>query len=136
MCMWKESLARKINRQKVTIMQLIYKIGLILMLTFSAGAFAHGNVELESSSPSDNTMLMNAPESLTLTYSKPLRLMKVSLKGNETGDIDFDFTPTSEQQATYSWQLPALKADSYTVEWIAMGGDGHKMKSTFSFMVH
>ena len=57
-------------------------------------------------------------------------------KGNETGDIDFDFTPTSEQQATYSWQLPALKADSYTVEWIAIGGDGHKVKSTFSFMVH
>ena len=32
----------------VTIMQLIYKIGLILMLTFSAGAFAHGNESLKA----------------------------------------------------------------------------------------
>tara|TARA_B100002049_G_scaffold135863_1_gene100666 strand:+ start:366 stop:719 length:354 start_codon:yes stop_codon:yes gene_type:complete len=117
-------------------MQNILKIGLALMLMFSAGAIAHGDVMLESSSPSDNAMLMSAPEQLTLTYSKPLRLMKVSITGNEAGEVDFAFTPASGKQADYTWQLPVLKPDTYTVEWIAMGGDGHKMKATFSFMVH
>lgn len=117
-------------------MQLIYKIVLILMVTFSAGAIAHGDVKLKSSSPSDNAMLMSAPETLTLTYSKPLRLMKVSIKGNKTGDVDFDFTPSPKKQAAYTWQLPLLKPDTYTVKWIAMGGDGHKMKAQLSFMLH
>lgn len=117
-------------------MQLIYKISLALMLMFSAGATAHGDVKLESSSPSDNAMLMSAPEQLSLTYSNPLRLMKVSITGNETGEVDFAFRPTADKKAAYTWQLPALQPDTYTVEWIAMGADGHKMKATFSFMVH
>ena len=117
-------------------MKNILKVGLALILMFSAGAVAHGDVTLESSSPSDNAMLMSPPEQLTLAYSKPLRLMKVSITGNETGEVDFDFSPTSEKQADYTWQLPALQADTYAVEWIAMGSDGHKMKATFSFMVH
>ncbi|MCU7555397.1 copper resistance protein CopC [Alteromonas sp. ASW11-19] len=117
-------------------MQFIYKIGLALMLAFSTQALAHGDVKLESSSPSDNAMLMSAPEQLTLSYTKPLRLMKVSINGKKTGDVGFDFEPKAKKQATYSWQLPVLKPDSYTVEWIAMGGDGHKMKATVSFMVH
>ncbi len=117
-------------------MRNIINLGFAVLFMFSAGAIAHGDVKLESSSPSDNAMLMNSPEQLTLTYSKPLRLMKVSITGNETGEVDFDFRPTAEKQAAYTWQLKDLKPDTYTVEWIAMGGDGHKMKASFSFMVH
>lgn len=104
-------------------------------LLFASVALAHGGIKV-TTTPSDNAMLMEAPSSLSLAYSEPLRLLKVSVSGKATGRIAVNFKPSGEKQSEYNVALPSLSADTYTVEWIAMSSDGHKMKESFSFMVH
>lgn len=117
-------------------MKSIVVIAFMLAIVTASPVFAHGNTGLESSTPAKNAMLMSAPETLELKFSQPLRLIKVILTGEQSGQIDTGFTPSMDKQATFSQQLPNLGPDSYSVEWIAMAQDGHKLKGSFSFMVH
>jgi hypothetical protein len=42
----------------------------------------------------------------------------------------------AQSQANFAIALPALKPAKYTVSWMIMGDDGHKMKGEFGFMLH
>ncbi|AXR07147.1 copper resistance CopC family protein [Salinimonas sediminis] len=117
-------------------MKVIHKCLVISGLLFSSAAFSHGGVELTKTMPKDDAMLMSAPQTLELSFSAKLQLMKVTLSKKNGDEIDFGFTPSREAEADYSWELPELSPATYNVEWIAMGSDGHKMKDSYSFMVH
>lgn len=117
-------------------MKFLNKYIFVFSFLFSGAALSHGGIELINKTPNDNAMLMESPGSLSFTFSQALHLMKVVVHGENTGEVDFAFKPSRDKQAEYSWTLPTLKPDTYTVEWIAMGSDGHKMKESYSFMVH
>jgi methionine-rich copper-binding protein CopC len=117
-------------------MKVIHKCLVISGLLFSNAAFAHGGIELTKTMPKDDAMLMSAPQTLELSFSAKLQLMKVTLSKKNGDEIDFGFKPSREAEADYSWELPKLPAATYYVEWIAMGNDGHKLKDSYSFMVH
>ena len=103
-----------------------------LALTFSASA----HISLKQSTPTSEAMLMQSPEQLTLTFSGEVRLAKVLLNDAKNQQVDFDFKPSATPNADFNWLLPKLDKGNYSVKWIAMGGDGHKMSGTFDFMVH
>ncbi len=117
-------------------MKVLNKYTLVFAFFFSGSAFSHGGIKLESSNPSSNAMLMESPQALSFSFSQELRLMKVTVKGQNAGEVDVGFRLSHDKEAEYTWALPKLKPDTYTVEWIAMGSDGHKMKESYSFMVH
>ncbi|PKI14917.1 copper resistance CopC family protein [Colwellia sp. 12G3] len=115
-------------------MKKIIKLLIILSFTVSSLAFAH--VGLNISIPKDNAMLMQSPESLVLTFTKEVRVVKVILKDSKDNEVDFGFKLNKDSAAEFSWALPKLIPSNYRVEWTIMGADGHKMKGKFGFMVH
>lgn len=115
-------------------MKLINTVLLITGLTLSGSALAH--VGLSSSTPAKGAMLVVPPSKLELAFSAPIRLVKLSLKDVSNQEIALILPSSTQSQAQYSLDLPVLAASSYTVSWVAMGDDGHKMKGQFEFMVH
>ncbi len=115
-------------------MKTVIKFLSVITLIFSSATFAH--VKLQSSVPADNAMLATSPQVLTLSFSKKVRLVKVLLTNNQEEQVNFGFKPTQEASKEFSWQIPLLSPATYNVEMIFLGGDGHKMKDSFSFMVH
>jgi methionine-rich copper-binding protein CopC len=103
-----------------------------LALSFSASA----HISLKQSSPENSAMLMQSPEQLTLTFSGEVRLAKVVINDTDNQAVNFNFKPSTKAASNFSWPLPNLEKGNYTVRWIALGGDGHKMSGTFDFMLH
>jgi len=117
-------------------MKALVKSFTIFSVLLSSVALAHEAIEIKSSTPSKNAMLMEAPMELSVSFTKGVRLIKVVLKDSEGAKVDFGFEPPKEVATDYSWTLPKLRPGSYNVEFIMLGSDGHKMKDSFGFMVH
>ncbi|OKY26173.1 copper resistance protein CopC [Thalassotalea sp. PP2-459] len=115
-------------------MKTLIKLVTLTLFTFSSMIFAH--VHLDKSIPADNAMLMKAPEELSLSFSKPVYLVKITLKNKQGKKITFGFKPAKNKNTAFSWKLPKLKPDNYVAEMIFLGDDGHKMTDNVSFMVH
>lgn len=115
-------------------MKLVSTFILGISLTLSSSVWAH--VGLSSSNPVKGAMLNESPSKLELTYSAPVRLVKVSLQNAQNKSIALTLPGIVKPQSHYSFALPVLAASSYTVSWMTMGKDGHKMKGKFNFMVH
>jgi len=115
-------------------MKLVNTILLATALIMSSSVWAH--VGLSSSIPAKGAMLNETPSALELSFSGAVRLVKLTLKDSKNNDFKLTI-PTSEQsQAQYSLALPTLAESTYTVSWMIMGKDGHKMKGEFQFMIH
>ncbi|WP_193161768.1 copper resistance CopC family protein [Microbulbifer hainanensis] len=109
----------------------LIKILALSTLLFSAALSAH--THLESSAPADGAQLSQSPEALQLHFSKAVRLMHVSLEEKSAGQVKLAFMPGAVAEKDISLPLPALEAGEYTVSWVTLGGDGHKMSGKFSF---
>lgn len=115
-------------------MKTLIKFLTVIGLVISSTAFAH--VKLDSSVPADNAMLMSSPKELSLKFTKPVRVVKVSLKSKKGQKVDFNFKPSKQQGTEHNWALPKLKPANYIVNVTFLGADGHKMKHSLGFMVH
>ncbi|NRB24862.1 copper resistance CopC family protein [Shewanella sp.] len=115
-------------------MKLIKTIAISATMLLSSAAFAHS--ALVESSPTNNEMLQASPQALTLTFNSPVRLIKLTLKDGTGNDIKFGFKPSMQGSNQFSLDLPQLAPSSYSVNWMIMGEDAHKMKGEFGFMVH
>lgn len=115
-------------------MKMVKIIVAVLGLTMATGVLAHSS--LTESVPAKNAMLMQSPETLSLSFAGEVKLTKVELSSGNNQVVDFGFTPSADSAKAFSWPLPALKMGNYTVTWVALGHDGHKMSGNFQFMVH
>ncbi|WP_346837542.1 copper resistance CopC family protein [Microbulbifer sp. SAOS-129_SWC] len=113
--------------------QSLIKILALGTLIFSAAVSAH--THLESSTPADGAQLAQSPEQLQLHFAKAVRLMHVSLEEKSAGQVKLAFMPGAVAAKDISLPLPALQPGEYTVSWATMGGDGHKVSGTFSFVL-
>ena len=99
----------------------------------SATTVAHTGIK--STSPENKAALQEAPESLTLRFKAPVRLMKVTLLDTNEAVVKTDFKPTAKAAKSFSVDLPELSLGKYQTNWMIMGKDGHKMKGHFVFTV-
>lgn len=109
---------------------------LLSVLLSPLSTFAHSDVELQKSIPADNAMLMSAPKALLLNFSDDVRLTAISLTSEKGESIDFSFAPAFKKSASYQWKLPQLPPSTYTVSYVLMSDDGHKIAQDYTFMVH
>lgn len=107
---------------------------LCLVLVWSTGGQVLAHSMLQASSPMDGAEV-EAPKVLTLEFSEPVRLLRVTLTGPDGDAIGFGFEPAREPTAILEYDLPALEAGEYTVEWMLIGKDGHTVSDRFSFSV-
>ncbi|UJF20877.1 copper resistance CopC family protein [Shewanella sp. OMA3-2] len=115
-------------------MKLFNNVLVVASLLLSASAFAH--VGLGSSMPANGAMLSQAPTTLELTFTAPVRLVKLTMQDDKQQSVPLTLPASTSSQAAFSFALPSLSAANYTVNWMIMGDDGHKMKGNFSFMLH
>lgn len=104
------------------------------LLVVSTSAFAH--TSLKTSVPADKAMLDKAPTELSLTFGAKVKLVGLTLIDSKGGNVPLDFKPSKEMQTSFTQKLPVLKPEIYTVNWVMMGSDTHKMTGKFGFMVH
>ncbi|QBL09645.1 copper resistance protein CopC [Rheinheimera sp. D18] len=112
-------------------LKIVSAIAVLLMATTVS---AH--VDLTETVPADEAMLMQSPTMLKLTFSGPVRMMKLSLTDAEKNAVKFGFTPSATTASEFEWPLPSFKSGNYQVSWIVMGEDGHKMSGDYGFMFH
>lgn len=105
-----------------------------LLLLASTTTFAHTN--LVSSTPSDQAMLDKAPTEISLKFGANLKLIGLTVIDSKGKKVALDFKPSNTMQASFKQKLPVLAPEMYTVNWVAMGQDSHKMSGKFGFMVH
>ncbi len=115
-------------------MKYILTLCLVSLFTLSLPSFGH--VSLTSSSPTKDAMLASSPETLALSFSGKVRVVKVALTNSQGNAIDFGFKPVMTPSKQHQFPLPKLAADSYQVKWVILGQDGHKMSGNLGFMVH
>jgi methionine-rich copper-binding protein CopC len=115
-------------------MKLFNRVLVVISLFLSGSAFAH--VGVSSSMPANGAMLSQAPTTLQLTFTAPVRLVKLTMQDEKKQSIPLTLPSSATSQAAFSFALPALNATNYTVNWMIMGDDGHKMKGNMSFMLH
>lgn len=106
-------------------------ITLTAMIAFSATA----HVELDKTIPAENAQLTNSPQQLELVYSSPVQMVRAKLLNADKQSINFGFRPSADALSEYTWKLPALKEGKYTVDWVVLGQDGHKMSGTYQFKI-
>ena len=115
-------------------MKHFYRFLLLISIAFSGAVWAHA--ELNRSVPAQGAMLNASPNTLELVFSAPVRLMKVSLQDKANNTITLPRPSNKNSSAEYVLSLPKLSPSHYTVHWIAMGEDGHRMQGKFDFMLH
>ncbi len=103
-----------------------------LLLLSAAAAQAHTG--LKRSTPADGATLEAAPSELVLVFNGPVRLLRLELRRGERA-VPIGFQPVGEARASYAFAAPAAGAGRFTVEWAAMGADGHTLTGRFAFAV-
>jgi hypothetical protein len=108
-------------------------LALNLSVAFAAPCFAHA--KLESSTPAENAQLAAAPKTLMLKFNEAatLAVLKLISAGKE---IPIPVDKSAKPDRAFTFNLPALAAGSYTVQWSAVAADdGHVTKGSFSFTI-
>lgn len=106
------------------------------IVALSMASMVSAHIDLTETVPADEAMLMQSPATLKLTFSAPVRMMKLSLIDAEKKAVKFGFAASATAASEFEWPLPTLKEGEYQVSWIVMGQDGHKMTDDYSFMLH
>ena len=112
-------------------MKLLKTLTLIMLFMLSAGVSAHS--KLMTTTPANDATISESPEQIMLAFNRNVRLLKVELIPDGGDAVDIGFKPMMKKAEEFAVALPKLEAANYLVKWIAMGGDGHKMKGEFSF---
>ncbi len=106
-------------------------ISVVAGLLIAAQAQAHS--ELASSIPAGGSTVV-APKTITLTFTRELRLVTLKLIG-ENSDEALAVDRSAPAGKLFSVPLPAIAPGSYEVKWRAAATDGHFMRGSFSFTV-
>lgn len=115
--------------KKIAIWQMLATA--VLALGIQSAAFAHTHLSM-SSPQGDETV--SSPSVLMLTFGDAVRLLRLSVTG-ANGDLEIGFTPVADAQARFHVPMPVMAAGAYTVNWTAIGDDGHSVSDTFGFTV-
>jgi copper resistance protein C len=103
------------------------------LLTLGPVASAH--TDLASSTPANGAVMNHAPEKLELHFTEEVQLLKFSIAGSDAATVATEFKASADKLNHFEIALPALKEDSYTASWSAMGDDGHLVEKTFAFTI-
>ena len=96
-------------------------------------ALAH--TDLETSLPTDGAVLTQAPTEFELSFTEEVRLLSAVLV-----DADGEETrlqpPRGGAAAHFVMEAPQMTTGDHSLEWTALGSDGHTLTGTLSFRIH
>ncbi len=112
------------NIQRQLMLLTIVCVGL-----FSTMTFAH--TSLKSSVPADGQVVPDVRQ-ISVEFGASIRLMAFTLTDAAGNTIPTDFARSSTKQSRFDI---GVGNTSYSVGWMAMGDDGHKIDGNFRFVV-
>lgn len=116
------------NIQRQLMLLTIVCVGL-----FSTMTFAH--TSLKSSVPADGQVVPDVRQ-ISVEFGASIRLMAFTLTDAAGNTIPTDFARSSTKQSRFDIGVGTpLPNTSYSVRWMAMGDDGHKIDGNFRFVV-
>lgn len=121
------------NGQNQLIRRFQQMLAVVALLAFSASSMAHTG--LKSSSPAEGAVVNHAPETLHLTFTAAVALVRISVTDHDDKQLKLDFSPSTERKTEYHIDLPAVPTGQFNVEWAAIGEDGHTVTNSFSYVV-
>jgi len=117
---------------KMKITKLVKILVWLMVCSFPMLSLAH--TALTQSTPENGATVKAIPEHIDLVFNGPVRLIKLDLKA-----VDHVMPTSFEVQAdavvNYKIETLNMHAGQFTVEWAAIGADGHTVTNTFSFTV-
>jgi hypothetical protein len=114
----------------------------ILPMLFAIATAVHGmawaHAALKSATPAKGAELARAPSEVTLRFNEKLaaafsniKVVDSAGKAVTTGKAALDAADPSVMKVA----VPALAVGKYTVQFIAVGDDGHRRTGSYSFTV-
>ncbi len=106
---------------------------LLLLLSISSLA-VQAHTALKESTPGDGVTVKASPAHLDLVFNGPVRLIRLELMG-VGHEMPTNFEAQAEAVANYRIETPGMHPGEFTVNWAAIGADGHTVTNSFSFVV-
>lgn len=116
----------------MNLLKIMIKTFLCMSLVLPVLVQAH--TALKESTPGDGVTLSTIPSNLDLVFNADVRLIKLELMG-VGHEMATNFEPSSEVASIYKIQTPGMHPGEFTVNWAAIGADGHTVTNSFSFVV-
>ena len=116
----------------MNLLRIMIKTFLCTLLALPLLVQAH--TALKESTPGDGVTLSTIPSNLDLVFNADVRLIKLELMG-VGHEMATNFEPSSEVASIYKIQTPGMHPGEFTVNWAAIGSDGHTVTNSFSFVV-
>ena len=116
----------------MNLLRIMIKTFLCMLLALPALVQAH--TALKESTPGDGVTISTIPSNLDLVFNAEVRLIKLELMG-VGHEMATNFEPSSEVASIYKIQTPGMHPGEFTVNWAAIGSDGHTVTNSFSFVV-
>ncbi|WP_224395753.1 copper resistance CopC/CopD family protein [Staphylococcus cohnii] len=114
----------------------IFIISLIIgVFIFSQQVSAHAT--LEKVTPTQNSVVDNAPNEITLQFNEPVHAKYSSIqiyddKGPEITEVKPSTTGSSQ---TLTFPIENLNKGTHSIHWHTMSADGHEINDSFEFSV-
>ena len=107
---------------------------LAAILAFAATpALAHSAID--ATAPENGAVLAQAPPHIVLTFAKRIRLTRVRMTHDDGPATDLDLNGQTAFATRFELQLENMGSGLYRIEWRGLSGDGHTMRSAFTFRV-
>ena len=116
----------------MNLLRIMIKTFLCTLLALPLLVQAH--TALKESTPGDGVTLSTIPSNLDLVFNADVRLIKLELMG-VGHEMATNFEPSSEVASSYKIETPGMHPGEFTVNWAAIGADGHTVTNSFSFVV-
>lgn len=95
---------------------------------------AQAHTALKESTPGDEAVIKALPGHIDLVFNGPVKLVKLELMG-VGHEMPTNFKAQADAVATYRIETPGMHPGEFTVNWAAIGADGHTITNSFSFLV-
>ena len=105
-----------------------------LCMSLALPVLVQAHTALKESTPGDGVTISTIPSNLDLVFNAEVRLIKLELMG-VGHEMATNFEPSSEVASIYKIQTPGMHPGEFTVNWAAIGSDGHTVTNSFSFVV-
>ena len=105
-----------------------------LCMSLALPVLVQAHTALKESTPGDGVTISTIPSNLDLVFNAEVRLIKLELMG-AGHEMATNFEPSSEVASIYKIQTPGMHPGEFTVNWAAIGADGHTVTNSFSFVV-
>ncbi|MFT5643055.1 MAG: methionine-rich copper-binding protein CopC [Janthinobacterium sp.] len=115
-----------------------YALGGIFAAAMLAAPLAAAHAGIQKSTPAANAMLVAAPPEIVLTFNEKIESAFSSITLTDANGKSIGAAKAridASDPVTLRLAAPALSSGMYSVQWIAVGHDGHRRTGKFKFTV-